>query len=67
MKVPRGIFGCEFDSKVKKITLKVQRTLEANHLGMFSSGTSVEHNVLYQYQLASTKNIYMGQIQTESA
>ena len=31
------------------------------------SGTSVEHNVLYEYQFASTKNVYMGQIQTETA
>jgi hypothetical protein len=31
------------------------------------SGTSVEHNVLYEYQFVSTKNVYMGQIQTETA
>ncbi|KLU83078.1 hypothetical protein MAPG_02145 [Magnaporthiopsis poae ATCC 64411] len=30
-------------------------------------GTSVEHHTLYQYQLAYTKNIWMGQIQTETA
>ncbi|KAL8351214.1 hypothetical protein RB601_000702 [Gaeumannomyces tritici] len=30
-------------------------------------GTSVEHHTLYQYQLAHTKNIWMGQIQTETA
>ncbi|KAB5566596.1 pectate lyase superfamily protein-domain-containing protein [Coniochaeta sp. 2T2.1] len=29
-------------------------------------GTSSEHHVLYQYQLANTKNIFMGQIQTET-
>lgn len=29
-------------------------------------GTSVEHNVLYQYQLSGAKNIVMGMIQTES-
>ncbi|KAH6653965.1 putative Exo-beta-1,3-glucanae [Truncatella angustata] len=30
-------------------------------------GTSVEHHVLYEYQLSQTKNIVMGQIQTETA
>ena len=30
-------------------------------------GTAVEHHTLYQYQLANTKNIFMGQIQTETA
>ncbi|AEO64347.1 glycoside hydrolase family 55 protein, partial [Thermothielavioides terrestris NRRL 8126] len=29
-------------------------------------GTAVEHFVLYQYQLANTGNIFMGQIQTET-
>lgn len=29
-------------------------------------GTSVEHHTLYQYQLANTQNIFMGQIQTET-
>ncbi|CAI7633588.1 unnamed protein product [Penicillium manginii] len=41
--------------------------IESTKGNIWLSGTSVEHNVLYQYQLASTKNIYMGQIQTESA
>lgn len=31
-----------------------------------SIGTAVEHHVLYQYQLANTKNIFMGFIQTET-
>jgi glucan 1,3-beta-glucosidase len=31
-----------------------------------SVGTGVEHNVLYQYQLVNTQNIYMGFIQTET-
>ena len=30
-------------------------------------GTAVEHHTLYQYQLANTKNLFMGQIQTETA
>lgn len=29
-------------------------------------GTAVEHHALYQYQLALTQNIFMGQIQTET-
>ncbi|KAK3902672.1 glucan 1,3-beta-glucosidase [Staphylotrichum tortipilum] len=29
-------------------------------------GTGSEHHVLYQYQLANTRNIFMGQIQTET-
>ena len=29
-------------------------------------GTSSEHHTLYQYQLSATKNIFMGQIQTET-
>ncbi|KAI3538503.1 hypothetical protein CSPX01_09431 [Colletotrichum filicis] len=29
-------------------------------------GTSVEHNVLYQYQFSNAKNVVMGMIQTES-
>lgn len=31
-----------------------------------SWGTSVEHNTLYQYQLANTQNIFMGFVQTET-
>lgn len=30
-------------------------------------GSGSEHNVLYQYNLVNTKNIFMGQIQTETA
>ncbi len=30
-------------------------------------GTAVEHHALYQYQLANTRNLFMGQIQTETA
>jgi hypothetical protein len=29
-------------------------------------GTSVEHNTLYQYELASTRDLFMGFIQTET-
>ena len=34
---------------------------------IYSWGTSSEHCVLYQYQFAATTNVFMGQIQTESA
>ena len=30
-------------------------------------GTSVEHHALYQYQFAGTKEIFAGQVQTETA
>ena len=30
-------------------------------------GTAVEHHALYQYQFSNTQNIFMGQIQTETA
>ena len=30
-------------------------------------GTAVEHHSLYQYQFANTKDVFMGQIQTETA
>lgn len=33
---------------------------------MYRVGTSVEHHTLYQYQLANTKDVYMGFIQTET-
>jgi glucan 1,3-beta-glucosidase len=37
----------------------------ANIIWMY--GTAVEHHVLYEYQLTGTNDIYMGQIQTETA
>ncbi|CAN9447070.1 unnamed protein product [Alternaria alternata] len=30
-------------------------------------GTAVEHHVLYEYQFVDTRNVFMGQIQTETA
>ncbi|KAL2785424.1 pectate lyase superfamily protein-domain-containing protein [Aspergillus keveii] len=41
--------------------------VESTNGNIWLSGTSVEHNVLYEYQFVNTKNIYMGQIQTETA
>lgn len=34
---------------------------------MWLVGTGVEHHVMYQYQLVAASNIWMGQIQTETA
>lgn len=34
---------------------------------LISVGTAVEHFALYQYQFANTRNIFAGQIQTETA
>ncbi|KAJ5379950.1 uncharacterized protein N7496_002378 [Penicillium cataractarum] len=52
-----------------QITLYSGRGLnvESTEGNIWLSGTSVEHSSLYQYQFASTKNVYMGQIQTETA
>ncbi|KAL3442228.1 pectate lyase superfamily protein-domain-containing protein [Aspergillus insuetus] len=52
-----------------QITLYSGRGLniESTEGNIWLSGTSVEHNVLYEYQFVSTKNVYMGQIQTETA
>ncbi|KAK9600183.1 hypothetical protein V6Z92_000273 [Aspergillus fumigatus] len=52
-----------------QITLYSGRGLniESTEGNIWLSGTSVEHNVLYEYQFVSTQNVYMGQIQTETA
>ncbi|KAL2836422.1 pectate lyase superfamily protein-domain-containing protein [Aspergillus pseudoustus] len=52
-----------------QITLYSGRGLniESTKGNIWLSGTSVEHNVLYEYQFISTHNVYMGQIQTETA
>jgi glucan 1,3-beta-glucosidase len=52
----------------EQITVYVGRGLliDSTRGNIWLSGTSVEHNVLYQYQLVNTKNIYMGHIQTET-
>jgi glucan 1,3-beta-glucosidase len=39
----------------------------ANPYPPHSVGTAVEHHTLYQYQLYHTTDIFMGQIQTETA
>jgi glucan 1,3-beta-glucosidase len=56
------------DASLTQITIYAGRGLyiESAVGNIWLVGTSVEHFVLYQYQLANTKNIFMGQIQTET-
>lgn len=56
------------DSSLKQITIYAGRGLyiESTAGTFWLVGTAVEHHTLYQYQLASTNNIFMGQIQTET-
>jgi glucan 1,3-beta-glucosidase len=57
------------DPNVTRITVYSGRGLYcASKVGaIWMVGTSVEHHDLYQYQFANTKEIYAGQIQTETA
>jgi len=36
------------------------------HLTIWLCGTAVEHHMLYQYRFARTREVFMGQIQTEA-
>ncbi|KAL8957404.1 MAG: hypothetical protein Q9183_006069 [Haloplaca sp. 2 TL-2023] len=40
--------------------------IESENGPVWMYGTSSEHNVLYNYQIANAKNVYMGAIQTET-
>jgi glucan 1,3-beta-glucosidase len=57
------------DANVSQITIYAGRGLliESVTGGIWLVGTAVEHHQMYQYQLANTKDIFMGQIQTETA
>jgi glucan 1,3-beta-glucosidase len=57
------------DPGLTQITIYAGRGLliESTAGGIWLVGTAVEHHQLYQYQLSSTKNIFLGQIQTETA
>lgn len=57
------------DPALTKITIFSGRGLHCTSATgtIWMVGTAVEHHSLYQYQFASTKNIYAGQIQTETA
>ncbi|KAE9364334.1 glycoside hydrolase family 55 protein [Stipitochalara longipes BDJ] len=56
------------DASVTQITIFAGRGLlvESTAGAIWMYGTAVEHHALYQYQLSSTANIYMGEIQTET-
>jgi len=57
------------DPSLTQITVYAGRGLliESTKGAIWLVGTAVEHHVLYQYQLSSTRDIFMGQIQTETA
>ena len=56
------------DSRLPQITVYAGRGLyiESTAGTFWLVGTAVEHHTLYQYQLAGTTNLFMGQIQTET-
>ena len=56
------------DPNLSQITVYAGRGLyiESTAGTFWLIGTSVEHHTLYQYQFANTKNVFMGQIQTET-
>jgi hypothetical protein len=57
------------DQSLRQITVYAGRGLliESTVGGIWLYGTAVEHHSLYQYHLSGTSNIFMGQIQTETA
>jgi hypothetical protein len=57
------------DAALTQITIYAGRGLlvESTAGDIWLYGTAVEHHVLYEYQFHATKNIAMGQIQTETA
>ena len=57
-------FGCKYSAALWFLCLGL--LLLMAHPGL-SVGTSVEHHSLYQYQLANTRAVFMGQIQSETA
>lgn len=59
----------DLDAHFTNITVYSGRGLyiESEKGNIWLVASSVEHHALYQYQLANTKDIFMGQIQTETA
>jgi glucan 1,3-beta-glucosidase len=57
------------DPSLTQITVYTGRGLysESTAGNIWMVGTAVEHHARYQYQFASTKNVFAGQIQTETA
>jgi glucan 1,3-beta-glucosidase len=56
------------DQQYRRVTIYAGRGLlvESQRGRIWLSATGAEHHVLYQYQLANTRDIYMGHVQTES-
>ncbi|KAK3722123.1 hypothetical protein LTR37_002556 [Vermiconidia calcicola] len=57
------------DEELTQITVYAGRGLldESTTGPVWLVGTSVEHHVKYEYQFANTRNVFAGQIQTETA
>jgi glucan 1,3-beta-glucosidase len=57
------------DPNSSQITIYAGRGLYCNSHGgtLWLVGTAVEHHALYQYQFFNTKDVFAGQIQTETA
>jgi len=57
------------DATLRRTTVYAGRGIfsESTKGSFWFVGTSSEHHVLYQYQFVNTPNVYMGQIQTETA
>lgn len=57
------------DPSLSQISIYAGRGLycESRRGAIWLIGTAVEHHTLYQYQFDNTKNIFAGQIQTETA
>lgn len=57
------------DQQLRQITIYAGRGLlvESKVGNIWLVGGAVEHHVLYEYQFVNTKNIFAGQIQTETA
>lgn len=67
--VPNSIVDDVDDPELSQITIYAGRGLlvESTNGPIWMYGTAVEHHTLYQYQLVGASNIFMGQIQTETA
>ena len=57
------------DGELRQITIFNGRGLYIDQAAgpLWLWGTSVEHHVLYEYQLAGVREVFMGEIQTETA
>lgn len=57
------------DPELRQITIFNGRGLYIDHSAgpLWLWGTAVEHHMLYEYQLAGTRQVFMGEIQTETA